>query len=260
MLTSLRGRAVEAPLPSADAAGDVIAFQAGEELVYDVTFLALRLGTIRIKTDNSSTRDGRTVWHAFCYADSRPGIPFVSLHVIYESFIDELAGYSHHFIASDQQSDGKWMYTKYTFMYPKQLINVETGEGANKWSSQDISSPTKYCDGLALYFYARRNAMYKKTALVPTIIQSDTARTQIVFTGEHESQNIDAVDYPVACNHFVGTANWTGIYGLTGNFEGWFSNDRASVPIKARLKVMVGSVWVELVKWNRPGWAPPRGS
>lgn len=257
LLLSQRKPAVATPLP-ADSRSDMIAFQPGEELEYEVTFLSLRLGTVRIKTDAQSTRDGRTVWHAFCYADSRSGIPFVSLHVVYESFIDELAGYSHGFISSDKQDDGRWIYTKYLFDYPHALVTIENGQGNSVWKKLDIHTPQKWCDGLALYFYARRNAMYHKTANVPTIVNEDTARTRIEFLGDRQSQEIDAVDYPIDCNHFRGTANWTGVYGLTGDFEGWFSNDAASIPIKARLKLLVGSAWLQLVHWSRPGWVPPK--
>jgi hypothetical protein len=67
------------------------------------------------------------------------------------------------------------------------------------------------------------------------------------------------VDYPVDVVHFDGNMDFVGIFGLTGGFEGWFSNDEARVPILAKMKVLIGSVTVELMKWTRPGWNPPRG-
>jgi hypothetical protein len=57
---------------------------------------------------------------------------------------------------------------------------------------------------------------------------------------------------------FDGRADFVGIFGLTGGFEGWFSNDEARVPIMAKMKVLIGSVTIELMRWNRPGWTPPR--
>jgi hypothetical protein len=70
---------------------------------------------------------------------------------------------------------------------------------------------------------------------------------------------VDAIDYPVDVVHFDGHLDFVGIFGLTGGFEGWFSNDEARVPIMAKMKVLIGSVTVELMKWNRQGWTPPRG-
>jgi hypothetical protein len=72
------------------------------------------------------------------------------------------------------------------------------------------------------------------------------------------STEIDAVKYPVETIEFDGRADFVGIFGLTGGFSGWFSNDEAAVPIIAKMKVILGSIRLELVKWNRPGWVPPR--
>jgi hypothetical protein len=57
---------------------------------------------------------------------------------------------------------------------------------------------------------------------------------------------------------FDGKLDFTGIFGLSGEFEGWFSNDEARVPILAKMKVLIGSVTIELMSWKRKGWAPPR--
>jgi hypothetical protein len=72
------------------------------------------------------------------------------------------------------------------------------------------------------------------------------------------SCEIDAVEYPIDTIEFDGRAEFVGIFGLTGGFSGWFSNDEAAIPIVAKMKVILGSVRVELKRWNRPGWVPPR--
>lgn len=41
---------------------------------------------------------------------------------------------------------------------------------------------------------------------------------------------------------------------LNGDFEGWFSTDNRRVPLAARMKVFVGSVYIELEKWVK--WTP----
>jgi len=58
--------------------------------------------------------------------------------------------------------------------------------------------------------------------------------------------------------NFDGNAEFTGIFGLNGPFEGWFSNDPAQIPIKAKMKVILGSINIELKKWQRTGWNPPQ--
>jgi hypothetical protein len=81
---------------------------------------------------------------------------------------------------------------------------------------------------------------------------------QLDFARRQEKAEIDAVDYPVDVLHFDGRADFVGIFGLTGDFEGWFSNDNARVPILAKMHVIIGSVTIELMQWTRAGWTPPR--
>ncbi len=82
--------------------------------------------------------------------------------------------------------------------------------------------------------------------------------TEIHFQNTYEKKEVDAVNYPVGVVYFDGRADFTGIFGLTGGFEGWFSNDDARIPITAKLKVILGSVRVELTKWKRNAWTPPQ--
>ncbi len=231
-------------------------FQIGEELEYNVKFLSFRLGRIIITMDSVIEENGRNVWVARIRMDSQEGLPFVSLHGVSEAHIDE-SGYTRYYLGSEKGSDGSWNYVKYVPDYPDQKITIENGEGGQVSKQFDIQTPYKYNDGVSLIYYARRNAMYKKYVSVPTLVESDSGHTFINFLGERESQDIDAVNYPVDCLHFTGNASWQGAYGLTGRFEGWFSNDNACVPIKARVNLYVGSVSLELVRWSHGGWNPP---
>ena len=51
-----------------------------------------------------------------------------------------------------------------------------------------------------------------------------------------------------------GTLPMKGIAGVTGPFKGWFAVDKQRLPLKANLEVWIGSVTVELEKWEN--WNP----
>ena len=108
------------------------------------------------------------------------------------------------------------------------------------------------------FFHARNNLHQKKEAKIPTYIDTTEEITNINFLDERAEVEIDAVNYPIEVLQLEGNANFVGIFGLTGEFEGWFSNDIASIPIKARLKVILGNIRVELRRWNRENWIPPQ--
>lgn len=230
----------------------------GEELTYRVSYLGVSLGTIKTVTEPWTTLDGRKVAKVKVHINSHPNIPFVSLHAIYESWMDESITYSYQFNANTQVEDNVWEFDQYLFDYDAQKITTEKFRDKKKVKSQVFQTTKKYNDGSSILFAARRLLYAKKTYKLPTLIMDDTVGTVINFQAKPESVEIDAASYPVKCVYFNGNANWTGVYGLTGKFEGWFSDDEARVPIKAYMKVYVGSVTLELQSWKRGSWQPPK--
>jgi hypothetical protein len=232
-------------------------FTENEELVYNVRYAFFDLGQIRITTYGASTLDGRPVSFARALIDSYHGIPFVDLHAVFESFIDH-AMYSRKFMGKIKQ-DGSWDFSRYRFEYDRNRVIVEMGRQDTVVAQREtVAVNGPYQDGLSLFFLARDGLFGTSAVRVPTMIKEKRVSTTIAFTGRRTSVEIDAYDYPIDVIEFDGTMEFTGIFGLTGDFEGWFSNDQARVPIKAKMKVLIGSVNVELMDYRRPGWVPPR--
>ncbi len=232
-------------------------FVENEELVYNVRYAFFNLGQIRITTYGTSTLDGRQVSFARALIDSYRGIPFVDLHAVFESFIDH-AMYSRRFMGKIKQ-DGSWDFSRYRYEADRNRIIVEMGRQDTVVSEREtvaVSSP--YQDGLSLFFLARDGLFGTSTVRVPTMIKEKRSSTTIAFTGKRTTVEIDAYDYPIDVVEFDGSMDFVGVFGLTGDFEGWFSDDQARVPIKAKMKVLIGSVTVELMDYKRPGWVPPR--
>ncbi len=100
--------------------------------------------------------------------------------------------------------------------------------GERKSAGEDTIAITNNCqDGLSLFFYAREHALQKMQVKIPTFIDTNEVTTNINFGVDHLEEEIDAVDYPVDVVKLDGRADFVGIFGLTGAFEGVFSNDIA---------------------------------
>lgn len=229
-----------------------------EDLLYEVSFLGIKLGTIRIITEDNEQIDGKLVHKAKAYIDSYSGIPFVDLHAVFTSWFDPSVSFSYKFNSSMKEKD-YWLFDQIIFDYKNKKVVVEKFKKNQKYFSRVINTSKRWNDGLSLFFLAREYTKSKKNIKIPTIMDKDTAYTYINFYGGRQNIEIGSINYPVRTVHFNGKAEWTGIYGLTGYFEGWFSDDDASVPIKAKMNVYIGSINIELIKWNRKGWVPPRG-
>jgi len=231
--------------------------QVGEELTYGVSFFGMNLGTIKMVVVGYDTVNGYETLVAKAYMNSYGGIPFVDLHVVFKSWMSQYMSYSYKFEANTKVDNG-WNYEKIIFDYDNKKITLKGYHKKKQVKNVTIHTFRKWSDGLSLFYVARKLLYIKKNVSIPTLMDVDTVFTTINFAGKKEKVEIDAVPYPVRTVYFKGNANWTGIYGMTGEFEGWFSEDKARIPIKAKMEVYVGNVDIELIKWKRKGWKPPK--
>lgn len=232
-------------------------FQAGEDLFYEVSFYGVKLGSIHIISERIDKIGTKQVYKTKAIIDSYKGIPFVSLHSVFDSWLDKSMTYSHKFVGTTKQDNGDEIQT-IVFDYDKgEYSNKRTQNGMEIYNSTN-KIYQKWNEGLSLFFLARKYVGSKKSFLVPTIITNDSASTSLNFIGTRETVEIDAVKYPIKTIYFNGNGDWSGLYGLNGKYEGWFSDDDARVPIKAKMNVYVGSVDIELKRWTRTGWTPPK--
>jgi hypothetical protein len=229
----------------------------GEELVYNVRFSFFDLGQIRIRTLREVRTDSTVSYEGIGVIDSYPSVPLVDLHAVFESLIDS-AVFSRRFIGRTRVDD-QWDNSFYTFDYPAGTVEMEVyGKDSVLTKRVVLETRDVLQDGLSLFFYARVGLFANRELTVPTVIKEERVVTYLDMRTTRESVEIDDVDYPIDVRHFVGHADFVGFFGLTGDFEGWFSNDEARVPITAKLKIILGNVTVELMEWKRSGWVPPR--
>jgi hypothetical protein len=232
-------------------------FKVGEELTYVVKYSVLNVGEVRIKVKDKKTIKGRTFYITYAYIDSYAGIPFVNLHQIYESYVDENL-YSDYFKAL-VMGDEYTSYTEYNFDYKKSTIHVKKGKvnPPQVWTDSSTSADKKYQDGLSIFYYARMNTGQQKSENVPCFVTEEKVSTKLNFYKEVEGVSIDAVDYDIACVRLDGETDFISIFGLTGHFEGWFTDDEAAIPVVAKMRVIIGNITLELKSWKREGWNPP---
>lgn len=236
--------------------------EVGEELEYKVSYSWFNIGTIRTLVTGREEKNGRNVYKTRAFIDSNPGLDWlVSLHIKFYSEMDE-AVHSYTWVEDDSSKNGVY-FKRFRFDYEKKAAELEYGRklpsGERKVDSTETVAITDRCqDGLSLFYYAREHVHEPGQVRVPTLIENKQVYTHINFMNRHEDSDIDATEYPVDVVAFDGKADYVGIFGLTGGFRGWFSNDDARVPILARMNVILGSIKIQLQKWNRPGWQPPK--
>lgn len=233
----------------------------GEELQYKVGYAFFNLGKIVVRVVDRKERNGRIVYKARAIIDSAPGLPFVDLHIRFESEFDEDL-YSYVWTAEDSTKK-EILVRRLLFDYDSNRVFVEKGrknpDASITLDQVDTVKITARCqDGFSLFYFARAHFRQRAQMNVPTFIEKEQVNTFFNFSGEVDEEEVDPISYPVEVVKFDGRADFVGVFGLTGGFRGWFSNDAAGVPIVARMNVILGSIKVELERWDRPGWKAPQ--
>jgi len=227
----------------------------GEDLTYVVKYAFFNLGEVRFRVLEKTKINNKPVYKTIAYIDSYPDLPFVSLHQIYESYIDSSL-FPLKFFAKIFGDDT--VFVEYNFI-GNSKVEMQKGkiDGSKLWLDSTAKTDKRMQDGLSILYYARMNFGEQRTVSIPCFVNEKEEAAVINFFTDREPVLIDAVDYEIDCLRLDGRTDFVSVYGLTGDFEGWFSNDSFSVPIRARMNVIIGSVNLELIKWNEKLWSPP---
>jgi hypothetical protein len=233
-------------------------FYPGEDLLYEVSYMGIKLGTIRLVSESLDVINNFPAYKVKAYIESYNGIPFVDIKGIMQSWVDTSITHSYKLIANTKKSEDSWLFEQVQQFPDKCEVDITHWLNKKLILSDTIKTKKKYSDGLSLLFFARNFGRTKSQIKIPTIIYKDTSNTSFNFLGKKEAVEVSSIKYPVKTRYFNGELGGKGIYGLTGDFEGWISDDSASIPIKAKLNVYLGYVNIELIKWKRNAWTPPK--
>jgi len=227
----------------------------GEELVYEVSWTFFKLGTVRLRTFPNYT--------ATAYVDSYEGLPFVDLHAIHETVMD--SSFFSRGSRSIEKKGDSWWGLNYVYDLPdKRLVVEETYQKEvqsppYKRQVQDtlLLPSSSFLDGLSIGYYPRLMLRSGKTVDVPTVLYGKVGISTFHFSESKTSEMIEALEEPIRVIEVDGRTTVEGIFGMTGDFKGWFTDDSARVPIKGKLQVLIGNVTLELIQWKRARWSPP---
>lgn len=231
---------------------------AGEELRYVVYYGFIKLGEVKMKITSVNNEGSNVIYSAWCEMKSYKGIPFVDLNSVFESEMvyDGKDLYSRRFKATDYKENAV-INIEYRFHYDSNYVYVVKKNNGNTERDERINfnRNVKFQDGLSLFYKARINSFSTEDFLIPVFMNEAETSVNYYFSSMKEEVSISIADdiRAVRCS---GTANFEGVFGLSGEFGGWFSDDEARVPLKALVNVILGSVSLELESYNRTGWKP----
>ncbi|MGA9363277.1 MAG: DUF3108 domain-containing protein [Bacteroidota bacterium] len=251
---------VACPILAQQEAGIRPVFQSGEELQYKVKWSFFRLGTVFIRTQRDTSSVDSALYRVTMNIESNPSLFFVKVHDKNESLISIADVMSRVYFGKHCKGDGcNEIHFEYDGVHRRAFYSEKYAEKDKPMCMTIIEDASPYVDGPSLLFFARCHSGSGKVLHVPTMNGGVIRNTVLNFTGPLEEVEIGAFDQPIRTRKYTGFMDWEGgtSAGLSGEFTGWISDDEAAIPIQAEMKVILGSVHLELEKWHREGWVPP---
>lgn len=217
-------------------------FTVGEDLTYKVKWSFIRLGTLRLQICDTLRMNNEKVYHVKVFIDSNPTLFFINRHSVFETFFS--SNMDVHLFRYYEKIDGITYKADYKFNYSDSLIYVMLTDTSDTNNTISNISPFsgKVLDGTSLIYYARINAAETRSDTVRYIADEDQDDIILNFRGKAEPVKIKAMNGLVPSCYMEGRVLNKGIAGLSGYFKGWFSADRRRLPLKAKMKVFIGSV------------------
>ncbi|TRZ64650.1 DUF3108 domain-containing protein [bacterium] len=232
--------------------------EVGEELYYKVYFGFITLGEVKFKITGYDPKTN--TYSSTSSMKSYEGIPFINLDYIFESTFFRLNDsiMSRRFYSTEFKQ-GVMTHIDYDFDYERSIIKAKRDKDWNVEEEKQykIIGNKKLQDGLSLFYNARLQSMVSRNYIVPVYINGQESSVNYSFNMNKDVISSDLAEYDISAVRIIGTAQFTGVYGLTGEFVGWLSDDSARIPLKAKFNVTIGSVTLELSKYKRKNWKPP---
>lgn len=233
------------------------ALQDGEELRYKVKWNFLRLGTITVRAEKTNAD---SLYRLIMIVESNPDLMIVKIREYNESIVSATTMMSKQFFGKHQSiGENVEIHHRYdeqtrTVSYVQKDMKLNTIVVA-----ETLADIPAYVEGPALFFFTRLHSRSRQVLSVPTLTNGKIGETNLDFRHKREYVEIDACDEPIRTRKYTGFAHWQGgtSAGLSGEFIGWVSDDAAAVPVRAEMKILLGSIDLELERWTRPGWNPP---
>ncbi len=238
-------------------------FQPGEVLRYRVKWTFLRLGTLTLRSERDTSSADGSGFKLIMQIESNPDLRFLWIQEYNESHVDPGSLCTRHLLArhrnGDDLSEIREQYDQSTHTARSSEVDMNSG---NVLISTTLANAPAFVDGASLVFKTRALSRSGGTVRMPTMIKGKIQNTTVEFDRGMENLEIDAWGKEIRTRKFCGLAEWTGgtSVGFGGDFIGWLSDDDAAVVIRAEMKILLGSVVLELEQWTRPGWVPPSGA
>ena len=224
-------------------------FQPGEQLVYNVKYGFVKLGTLVVQTGPTTTDGKINTRMQFWTAD----VPFLNTKTTITDLIQtrtlQLTKFNEH------SENGDHIYNKQILYNPATKTLTYSDDSVTNKVENNIEP---FSDALTLLFAMRAWSGAVGHKYVFQMRSKDGPKPVTVsFTDQISNEQVAALnDKEVRTRVLQGNANMgsSSPLGANGDFTAYVSDDDAAVPVRIDMKIAVGSISIVLDKVKRNDW------
>lgn len=219
------------------------AFQAGEKLTYRLHYGAVDAGEATIRVENVSKKiKDRELLHVVGEGKSISAFDwFFKVRDRYESYIDKDGVFPWLFIRRVDEGGYK-INQDYTFYQHKKKVTD---------GSTTFNVPENVQDMISSFYYARTidfsNAKEGEIFTINTFVDNEIFPLKIKYVGK---ETIKIRNGKYKCLKFYPVIQTGRIFKDEEDLSVWITDDKNKIPVLARAKILVGSIKMELTKYE----------
>lgn len=231
-------------------------FSYDERLRYTVTYIGIRIGTIEM-LNRFNEHDPDRIDETVITLRTFSGIPFLSVHTEFYSRRGS-DGFFTESTTFDRERN-TWAYYHASRIDKRKDIIVDRGyknrdNGTVFDTEIDTLYPGKHVhDALTFVSILRDSAHAENPYEFDILIDRTVEKIRINSPKKKEKLDVRAFDNETEAYHITGVIDFTAIHGLTREYQSWISTDKQRIPLKARVRIGIGSVKIELEEYEYNG-------
>jgi Protein of unknown function (DUF3108) len=221
-------------------------FQVGEQLTYEISWLAITAGTAVMAVSDAGSHGDRPLAKLITTAQSRPAITrFFPVDNRVESIVDPATLLPEHLIFKRREGKKK-EDIEYTFHQKEGTVTV-VKNGATE--IQEMPPGTQ--DVISCLYYARSELTLQPGSSMTMNVYHDKKNRKL----DVKVEEIETVSGPwgeVETARVLVIMPFQGLFLNKGNIRVWFTNDDRRIPVRMKAKVVIGSIVADLISGLPP--------
>jgi hypothetical protein len=219
-------------------------FIPAEKVDYKVSYGFITLGWVNVRVGNPVMIHGKNAYPVRFYINTNPDFSMLlSLNHVYESYIE--AG-TLNAVRTRQYTPNEngYLVKMYDFYYEQNKLDMHLIYSDGRFKQEVKLLPSSAQDAVSMLYFARGVVSNKTGGSTTVVIDEDYKYGHITYLDEKEE--VEVLDKDVEAIKIFARAEFKGIAGMNGDAWGWFSDDSKFAPLVGKIKILLGSITVDL--------------